>query len=283
MKTTRGKLLALLTAALGVVPSTFAQDAPTAPEGVSVKFEKTENQPAVAIATVDGVETRIEAFEPLDKLPERVREYVRAEWTKTGEFPAKTINVEVDVADAPDAAEWAESAKNRLIYWYPKIVEALDGKDAVAKIPDDFTIRLIFKDMDGVAYAAGRSITVSSRWIKQRPDDFGLVVHEATHVAQAYRGVREVWALEGVADYVRYYVSEPRSRNRWRIDPERSSYKQGYGITATFFDWAIREKDPEFLRKLHRALRSRKSVENFFAEEYETTPDALWKEFVETL
>ena len=68
MKTTRGKLLALLaTTAFCVAPSTFAQDAPTLPEGVSVKFEKTENQPAVAIATVDGVETRIEAFEPLDK------------------------------------------------------------------------------------------------------------------------------------------------------------------------------------------------------------------------
>lgn len=283
MKTTRGKLLALLaTTAFCVVPSTFAQDAPTLPEGVSVKFEKTENQPAVAIATVDGVETRIEAFEPLDKLPESVREYVRAEWTKTGEFPAKTINVEVDVTDAPDAAEWAESAKNRLIYWFPKIVEALDGKDAVAKIPDDYTIRLVFKNMDGVAYAAGREITVSSNWIKKSPNDFGLVVHEATHVVQAYRR-GEFWTTEGIADYVRYYVSEPRSRNHWRIDPERSSYKQGYGIAATFFDWMIREKDPEFLIKLHRALRARKNGEKFFAEEYQTTPDALWKEFVETL
>ena len=37
MKTTRGKLLALLAAtAFCVVPSTFAQDAPTLPEGVSV-------------------------------------------------------------------------------------------------------------------------------------------------------------------------------------------------------------------------------------------------------
>lgn len=283
MKSTRGKLSAWLTAtAFCVVPSVFALDATALPEGVSVKFEKIENQPAVAIATVDGVETRIEAFESLEKLPEAVREYVRAEWTNTGEFPARTINVEVDVKEAPDAAEWAESAKRRLIYWFPKIVEALDGEDAVVKIPEDYTIRLIFKDMDGVAYAAGRSIVVSSRWIKQRPDDFGLVVHEATHVAQAYRN-GEFWTTEGIADYVRYYVSEPRSRNRWAIDPERSSYKQGYGIAAAFIDWAIREKDPEFLIKLHRSLRVGKSAEKFFAEEYQTTPDALWKEFVETL
>ncbi|MCF0234192.1 MAG: hypothetical protein HUK22_04340, partial [Thermoguttaceae bacterium] len=216
------------------------------------------------------------------KVPEAAREYVLAAWEKSGEYPKKRINVEIDYSEAPDAKEWAESARSRLIYWFPKIVETLDGPEGVEKLADDYKIRLVFKPMDGVAYAAGREITVSSKWIKRSPQDFGLVVHEATHVAQHYRG-GEFWTTEGIADYVRYYISEPRSKNHWKIDPNRSKYTDGYGVTATFFDWLIREKDPEFMIKLHRALRARKNGAQFCADEYDATPDELWNEFLSSL
>lgn len=255
---------------------------PELPAGVSATFEKIENQPSIATITIDGTATRVEAFEPLERVPEPAREYVRAVWEKSGEIPAKRINVELDVSEAPEAADWAENAKSRLIYWYPKIVETLDGPEGVAKLSDETTIRLVFRPTDGVAFASGSTIVVSSRWIKRNPQDFGLVAHEATHVAQAYQN-GEGWATEGIADYVRYYVSEPRATNRWQIDPNRSKYTDGYGVAATFFDWLIREKDPDFLKKLHRALRSRRRCADVCAAEYRTTPDALWDEFLSSL
>lgn len=253
------------------------------PSGGKVTIVKVGEQAAYAkIVRGDDV-VEIDAFEPLSRVPEEARSIVEEAWNKLGEFPKKTINVEIDVSQAPDAQEWAERARSRVLYWYPKVVAMLDGEDAVDKIPDDFTIKLVFKDMDGVAYAAGREITVSSRYIKQNPQDFGLVVHETTHVAQAYPRCREVWAMEGETDYIRYYVTEARTRNHWRIDPNRSKYTDSYGVTAAFYDWIVRSIDSDFIKKLHRVFRVQGSVERFFVEEYDASCQDLWDEFIQSL
>ena len=201
----------------------------TLPNGGTVVVKKVGQEAAYATITIDGKSQEIDAFEPLSQVPEAARAAVEEAWNELGEIPKKTIKVDIDVSDAPDAAEWAERARSRVLYWYPKVVAMLDGEEAVDKIPDDFTIKLIFKDMDGVAYAAGREITVSTRHIKRNPKDFGLVVHETTHVAQAYPGVRETWAMEGATDYIRYYVTEARSNNHWAINPRTSKYTDSYG------------------------------------------------------
>ena len=279
------------------VAACFAQDSVDASgsDGATQVFEKTLDDGArvivkkvgqeAAFATIErnGEKVEIDAFEPLERVPEDAREFVRETWEKLGEFPKKTIKVEIDVTEAPDATEWAERAKSRVLYWYPKIVAMLDGEEAVDKIPDDFTIRLIFKNFDGVAYASGRSITVSSAYIKKAPRDFGLVVHETTHVAQAYPRVRETWAMEGLTDYIRYYVTEARSKNHWRVDPERSKYTDSYGVTAAFYDWIVRNIDKDFIQKIHRVFRSRGSVEAFCKEEYDATLGDLWEQFISSL
>ncbi len=280
-----------------VVAGCFAQDSTSAPEsdkstqvfektlddGARVVVKKVGQEAAFATIERNGVKIEIDAFEPLERVPENARDFVRETWEKLGEFPKKTIKVEIDVTEAPDAMEWAERAKSRVLYWYPKIVAMLDGEEAVDKIPDDFTIRLIFKNFDGVAYASGRSITVSSSYIKKAPRDFGLVVHETTHVAQAYPRVRETWAMEGLTDYVRYYITEARSKNHWRVDPEKSKYTDSYGVTATFYDWIVRNLDKDFIQKIHRVFRSRGSVEAFCKEEYDATLGDLWEQFISSL
>lgn len=252
------------------------------PNGGKVVVKKTGEEAAFATVEVDGKQFEIDAFEPLTSIPEEARDVVKNIYDEMNELPKKTINVEIDVADAPESAEWAERAKSRVLYWYPKIVEMLDGPEAVERIPDDFTIKLIFKDMDGVAYAAGRSITVSSRYIKRYPQDFGLVVHETTHVAQAYPRCREVWAMEGETDYIRYYVTEARSKNHWRVDPNSSKYTDSYGVTASYYDWIVRNVDPDFIKKIHRVFRIQGSVELFFVEEYGKTCKELWDEFIQS-
>ena len=132
----------------------------TLPNGGTVVVKKVGQEAAYATITIDGKSQEIDAFEPLSQVPEAARAAVEEAWNELGEIPKKTIKVDIDVSDAPDAAEWAERARSRVLYWYPKVVAMLDGEEAVDKIPDDFTIKLIFKDMDGVAYAAGREITV---------------------------------------------------------------------------------------------------------------------------
>ena len=253
------------------------------PSGGKVTINKVGQEAAYAVVEIGGEKTEIDAFEPLSRVPEEARGVVDEAWNQLGEIPKKTINVEIDVTDAPDALEWAERAKSRVLYWYPKVVALLDGDAAVDKIPEDFTIKLIFKDMDGVAYAAGNEITVSSRYIKRNPKDFGLVVHETTHVAQRYPRCRETWAMEGETDYIRYYITEARTKNHWRIDPEKSKYTDSYGITASFYDWIIRNYDSGFLTKLHRVFRVQGSVERFFVEEYDATCQELWDEFIASL
>lgn len=253
------------------------------PSGGAILIQKVGQEAAFATLEIDGEKVEIDAFEPLTRFPEEARPIVEEAWNQLGEIPKKTINVEIDVTEAPDAAEWAERAKSRVLYWYPKIVAMLDGEEAVDQIPDDFTIKLVFKDMDGVAHASGRVITVSSRYIKRNPLDFGLVVHETTHVAQAYPRCREAWAMEGLTDYIRYYITEARSKNRWRVDPERSKYTDSYGITATYFDWIVRNVDPEFIKKIHGVFRSRGSVERFVVNEYDKTCQELWDEFIASL
>ena len=253
------------------------------PSGGKILFQKVGQEAAFATLDVDGKKVEIDAFEPISRFPEEARPIVEEVWNQLGEIPKKTIKVEIDVTEAPDAEEWAERAKSRVLYWYPKVVAMLDGEEAVDKIPEDFTIKLIFKDMDGVAYAAGRSITVSSRYIKRNPLDFGLVVHETTHVAQAYPRVREVWAMEGETDYIRYFITEARSKNHWRVDPERSKYTDSYGITASYYDWIVRNVDADFIKKIHGVFRSRGSVEKFVVEEYGKSCQELWDEFIKSL
>ncbi len=254
----------------------------TLADGVVVNVTKKGQEPSVATIEVPGAESvSIDAsFDSIDEAPECARDYLRDAWERLGETPKKQIDVEIDTTEAPDAQTWAERAKRRVEYWYPRVVEMLDGEEGLANIPDDFKIRLVFKPMDGVAYAAGREITVSSRYIKARPNDFGLVIHETTHVAQAYPRVREVWAMEGMTDWIRYFVTEPRSRNSWRVDPARSKYTDSYGVTATFFEWLVENKDPEFIKKIHNVFRSRRSVEKFVVEEYGKTCQELWNEFI---
>ena len=136
---------------------------------VHVTVVKVGREPAVATINVPGKDpVEFDAYEPLETAPEEAREYLASVWDRLGETPKKIVNIEIDTSEAPDAAEWARRAQTRVQYWYPRVVEMLDGQEGLERIPDDFKIRLVFKPIDGVAYAAGREITVSSNYIKRK-------------------------------------------------------------------------------------------------------------------
>lgn len=190
---------------------------------------------------------------------------------------AESFTVEIDTSKAPECAAFAEKSKAIVEEWYPKINALLFGPDW--PLPTK-TVRLWFEPMKGVAHATGDGIHISAEWVtKKAPNDFGMVVHELTHVVQHYRGKGEFWLTEGIADYVRYEVYEP-GKQKWKLDPQKSSYQHGYGIAGAFLGWLEKNKSPGLVRRLNIALNQGTYRPELFQELCGADVDALWKEFV---
>ena len=185
------------------------------------------------------------------------------------------VKVVVDTSEVPEVAEWGKKAKSLVETWHPKVSELLKS--------DGFTppneVKIVFKkDMKGVAYASGKTITISANWIKAHPDDLGMVVHEMTHVIQAYRRGGPSWLVEGIADYVRFIHYEPKTRIR--IDTKKASYRDSYRTSAKFIGWVEKTHDKDLVRKLNEALRKGKYKDELFETYTKQTLDQLWAAFL---
>ena len=189
------------------------------------------------------------------------------------------FKVTVDTSKAPECAAFAEKSKSLVEEWYPKINEILFEKGHPLPATE---IALIFEPMKGVADTRKNVIRVSSEWVtKKAPNDYGMVVHELTHVVQDYQGKGEGWLTEGIADYIRDRHFEPGVRHH-RIDPDKSSYRQAYGTAATFLMWLEAHKDKDIVRKLNVASHDGKYAPALFGVYCGADLDTLWKEFAET-
>jgi hypothetical protein len=179
----------------------------------------------------------------------------------------------VDVEEVPQLREWAEKARGHCEKWYPRIDEILGGG---ARPPRKVT--LVFKrNMKGVAGTSGDRIAISADWVKAHPDDFGMVIHELTHVVQAYPMYDPVWLVEGLADYVRYHHFEPKRKPR--VEPKKASYREGYGTAAPFLAWVEKTHDKKIVPKLNRALRAGAYKNELFKEYTGKGLDELWRDF----
>jgi hypothetical protein len=186
------------------------------------------------------------------------------------------VRVTLDTAEVPELADWADQARRLVVKWHPLIAEMLKS--------DGFTppaeVKLVFKkDMKGVAGTAGTTIFIAADWVKQHPEDTGMVIHELTHVIQSYPKYDPPWLVEGIADYVRFYHFEPRTKLP-RIDPAKARYQDGYQTTAQFLAWAERKYDKALVAKLNRALRQEKYKDELFQTYTSRSLDQLWAEFV---
>lgn len=109
-------------------------------------------------------------------------------------------------------------------------------------------------EFPGIGWVVGGENTVNLdwNWLREHPEDIGLVLHELTHVALGSGGGfgapggGSSWANEGLADYVRYQLGYgqlpriPRGGDRREVTPRTSSVPpiaQGYGAGARFFVW----------------------------------------------
>lgn len=182
-------------------------------------------------------------------------------------------------AKFPELNDWGQRAGKLCVEWYPKIAVLLAG--------DGFkpteNVRVKFhKDMDGVASTSRNVINISANFVKKYTNDFGMVVHELTHVVQDYRQRGNPgWLVEGVADYIRLVHFEPEAR-RPRINPEKAKYTDAYKTTAMFLEWTKNKYDKTLVTKLNHAMREGVFKIELFQEITTKSVDELWAEFIDS-
>ena len=185
------------------------------------------------------------------------------------------VRVTVDTSEVPDLAPWGAKARALVEEWHPKIAGILKS--------DGFTppsrVRLVFKkNMKGVAGTSGDTIAIAADWVRRHPDDLGMVVHELTHVVQAYPKSDAGWLVEGIADYVRFFHYEPGTD----LGPleAKARYRDGYRTASRFLAWVERTHDKALVRKLNAALRTSRYDPRLFKDYTGKDLDALWADFV---
>ena len=192
------------------------------------------------------------------------------------------FKVEIDCSAAPECEAFATKAKTIVEEWYPKINEILFSKDHPLTTA---VVRLKFEPMKGVAHATNDGIHISAEWVtKKAPNDYGMVVHELTHIVQDYKGKGEGWLTEGIADYIRHqYFEKDGDKLKQHINPDKSSYKQAYTTAAAFLVWLEEHKDKELVHKLNAESHDGTYKTELFKQYCGADVDALWKEFTDSL
>lgn len=175
--------------------------------------------------------------------------------------------------DTPDLQEWGRTKLAPVIKeWYPRIAELLKSPGYTA--PNRFTIKFT-NDYEGVAVTIGTLIMGDPRWYRTSLDTeaVGSMVHELVHVVQRYwaplpgrkRNRPPTWVSEGIADYVRWEVYEPKPR--FRVTAEnvgKIRYDQSYQTTADFLRWTSEKYDRQLVPKLNQAAREGRYDESFW-------------------
>jgi Peptidase of plants and bacteria len=188
-----------------------------------------------------------------------------------------TPKVTVDTTAAPDLAEWGKHAGELMEQWYPIVWNLLGTQDSKPMSAIKVTFQL---KQDAPAYATGGGIFVSVPWVRAHPEDFGMMIHEMTHLVQAYPGSRNTpgWLVEGIADYIRWWRYEPEAP-RPKIT-EKNKYTDAYRVTAYFLAYLTHKYDHGLVQKLDKAMKTRAYSDSLFETSTGKKLDDLWAEFV---
>jgi hypothetical protein len=210
--------------------------------------------------------------------------------TRPDPAPAK-YQIIIDTSATPDLADWADKELRPVLEkWYPKIVEMLPSDGY--KAPQRFTVQFR-ADRDGVADTSATHVNCYARWFRAnlKGEAKGAAVHEMVHVVQQYgrvgrrAAVNPGWLVEGIADYIRWYIYEPESRGADVRDPSNVRYNDSYRPTANFINWVSGKYDKDLVLKLNTAMRQGKYNEELWKQYTGKTADELgeeWKQGLES-
>jgi len=206
--------------------------------------------------------------------------------------------ISLDTCETPDLTEWSKTTLAPVIReWYPRLVKLLpsDGFEA----PTNVTVRFS-ETLRGVAETSGTRVQCAAQWFRSnlKGEAVGSVVHELVHVVQQYgKALRENpeatwspgWLVEGLADYIRWFLYEPGSHGAdlvW-MQQRRSlqlRYDAGYRVSANFLDWVTHKYDEAIVPQLNAAMRAGKYREALWKERTGHTLEELgaeWKQLLE--
>ncbi|KAJ3559572.1 hypothetical protein NP233_g11230 [Leucocoprinus birnbaumii] len=153
-------------------------------------------------------------------------------------------------------------------------------------------IKLILRDMDGVAYTCGthtnKEIHFALNWIKQnahraRDEIMGVLTHEVVHCYQHNaQGTCPGGLIEGIADLVRLHASlSPPHWHRTAPTPSQK-WDAGYERTAYFLDWINTVYGPTTIRTLNLSFQNRTYHKRIFRELTGRPLRKLWALYCES-
>jgi Peptidase of plants and bacteria len=186
------------------------------------------------------------------------------------------VEFTVIVTDAPEMKEWAEKSARICEREYTMINEELKTDGFKPRTTVTMSLTNSYK---GVAAAGGGRITGSVKYFKDHPNDFGAMVHETVHIVQSYRTRNNPgWLVEGVADYVRFFIYEPG-----KIGRIRGRYDGAYRETAAFLAYVSEKYDKELVKKLNKAMREGEYKEEIWKTLTKKTVQELGEEWKASL
>lgn len=192
--------------------------------------------------------------------------------------PKPFIVVKLDTSEVPELETWGHEAKDLIVEWYPRMVNLL-GSESYEPTRE---LGLKFRNSkEGIAHTVGNQITVTSQWVKDHPEDVGLVIHEMVHVIQAYPPRSGPgWITEGIADYLRYAVYEGRPLEWFPTSADPKGFTKGYNLTAGFFLWLENGPAPGIVARLNAHMRRGTYHEDLFKEAGGKPLLELWQDYL---
>jgi hypothetical protein len=195
----------------------------------------------------------------------------------------------VDTTETPDLTDWTRTELAPVLCkWYPRIVKLLasEGYEAPRKVQIVFSA-----DMQGVAATGGTRVSCAAKWYRQnlKGEARGSIVHELVHVVQQYGLSRRNphatptpgWVTEGIADYVRWFLYEPRSHGAeiGKHALAKARYDASYRTTANFLNWVATKYEPQLVTHLNAAARAGIYTEAFWKQRTGHTVQELGDEW----
>ena len=175
---------------------------------------------------------------------------------------AGPLEVEFDTSGAPELEKWTNEKLAPVVReWYPKLVEMFPSEGWK---PHRKVVFCFKEGIDCPAYASGSKVVALRSWFKDNPDDIGCAIHELFHVVQGGYRKSPKWLVEGLADYVRWYLFEPESKGcDYDVKAGKYRYNGSYRVSANFLDF-VERRHPGTVKELNALCRRGKYEEKTF-------------------
>ncbi len=200
--------------------------------------------------------------------------------------PGNSANFDAVITDVPTTMKWAACTSCSIMY---------RTADEVPRTHE--TIHFIVDNHDGVAYATGSEIHLSTNHIKNYGDadeafiEFrGVMVHEVSHLYQENGGSSDGALIEGMADFVRIRAGLYNPGRRG----QGGNWDGAYTTSGFFFSWLAGpceyhdDGHPQYDREIgYRINQLMPDGKAAIQEEIETTfgtdIDTLWTQYQDAI